>query len=126
MTQRLFTLMLKISQISSLLRPSTSRSVKALTVRCGKGDKQSLNTFQKSLRSINSAGVACHSFGRVIVVPMTLPWLRSLEKLAVLRAFVRFFAEWSLTNGAPKMIDDLVLQNPDQPGALRATPFKFS
>jgi hypothetical protein len=63
MTQRLFTLMLKISQISSLFSPSTSRSVKALAVRWGKGDRQSLNTFQKSLRSINSAGVACQSLG---------------------------------------------------------------
>ena len=46
--------MLKISQISSLFSPSTSRSVNALAVRCGNGERQSLKTFQKSLRSINS------------------------------------------------------------------------
>jgi len=55
--------MFRIVQISSLFRPSTSRKVKALAVRFGKGERQSLKTLQKSLRSINSAGVACHSLG---------------------------------------------------------------
>src|ERR1041384_1823444 len=63
--------------------------------------------------------------GRVIGVPMTLPWTRSLEELAVLGTFIRFFAERSLTSGAPKVIDNLMLQNRDEPGALRGTPLEF-
>src|SRR6185436_9318116 len=34
----------------------------------------------------------------VIIVPMTLPGFGSLKEFAVLRAFVRLFSEWSLTN----------------------------
>src|SRR5215467_4757765 len=45
--------------------------------------------------------------GRVIRIPVTLPRPRSFEELAVLGAFVRFFAERSLSDSAPKMIDDL-------------------
>src|ERR1044071_10135157 len=62
---------------------------------------------------------------RVIVVPMTLPRLGPFKKLAMLGTFIRFFTEWGLTHGAPKMIDDLVFQNPDEPGALRSAPLKF-
>jgi hypothetical protein len=46
---------------------------------------------------------------RVIVIPMTLPGFGSLKEFAVLRTFVRLIAQWSLTNRAPKMIDNLVL-----------------
>src|ERR1041385_8450024 len=61
----------------------------------------------------------------VIVVPMTLPRLGPFKKFAVLRTVIRFFTEWCLTHRAPKMIDDLVLQNPDEPGTLRSAPLKF-
>src|ERR1044072_3904226 len=63
--------------------------------------------------------------GRVIRVPMTLPWLRSLKELAVLRAFVRFFAERRFPASASKMIDDLMLENSDEPGSLRSASLKF-
>jgi hypothetical protein len=56
---------------------------------------------------------------------MTLPWIGPFKELAMLRAFIRFLAQRSLALGAPKMIDDLMLQNPDEPGALRSTPFEF-
>ena len=46
---------------------------------------------------------------RVIVIPMTLPWIRPFKELVVLRTFIRSFAEWSLPHSAPKMIDNLVL-----------------
>src|SRR6185369_116385 len=62
---------------------------------------------------------------RVIGVPMTLPWTRSLEELPVLRAFVRFFTERSLTAGASKVIDNLMLQTPDEPGAFRSPSLEF-
>src|SRR5215813_11862001 len=62
---------------------------------------------------------------RVIVIPMTLPRLGPFKKLAVLGTFIRFFTEGSLTHYAPKMIDDLVFQNPDEPGAFRSAPLKF-
>src|SRR5215813_1164780 len=62
---------------------------------------------------------------RVIVIPMTLPRLGPFKRLAVLGTFIRFFTEWSLTHRAPKMIDDLVFQNPDEPGAFRSAPLKF-
>src|SRR5215213_3740641 len=62
---------------------------------------------------------------RVIIVPMTLPWIRSFKEFAVLGTFIRFFTEWGLTHRAPKMIDDLVFQNPNEPGALRSAPLKF-
>src|SRR5262247_1041313 len=55
----------------------------------------------------------------VIVIPMTLPRLGPFKKLAVLGTFIRLFTEGGLTPCAPKMIDDLVFQNPDEPGALR-------
>src|ERR1044071_5537437 len=61
----------------------------------------------------------------VIVVPVTLPGLGPFKKLAVLGTFIRFFTERGFTHCAPKMIDDLVLQNPDEPGALRSAPLKF-
>src|ERR1041385_5218688 len=61
----------------------------------------------------------------VIIIPMTLPRLGPFKKLAVLGTFIRFLTEWSLTRRAPKMIDDLVLQNPDEPGALRSASLKF-
>src|ERR1044072_2634335 len=56
--------------------------------------------------------------GRVIFVPMTLPRLRSLKELAMLRPFFRFFAEWSFSTSATKVIDDLMLEYADEPGAL--------
>ena len=62
---------------------------------------------------------------RVIVIPMALPWLGPFKKLAMLGTFIRFFTEGSLPHCAPKMIDDLVLQNPDEPGALRCASLKF-
>src|ERR1044072_3333443 len=62
---------------------------------------------------------------RVILVPMTLPGFGAFKKLAVLRTFIRLFAERSLTRRAPEMIDDLMLQNPDEPGSLRAPSFKL-
>src|SRR4029079_4090254 len=62
---------------------------------------------------------------RVIVVPMTLPGPGFIKELAVLRAFVRFFAERSFPSGTPKVIDDLMFENPDQPGALRSTSLEF-
>jgi hypothetical protein len=63
--------------------------------------------------------------GRVIVSPVPLPRFRALEEFAVLRAFVRFFAEWSLSYSASKMIDDLVLENPDEPRSFRPASFKL-
>src|ERR1043166_2695590 len=62
---------------------------------------------------------------RVVVVPMTLPRLGPFKKLAMLGTFIRFFTEGSLTRCAPKMIDDFVFQNADQPGALRSAALKF-
>src|SRR5690242_9353348 len=57
--------------------------------------------------------------GRVVDLPMTLPRLRSVKKLAMLRPFLRLLAERRLTNGAPKMIHDLVLENAHQPRPFR-------
>src|SRR6185369_1106687 len=62
---------------------------------------------------------------RVIVIPVTFPRLGPFKKLAVLGAFIIFLTEWGFTHCAPKMIDDLVFQNPDEPGALRSAPLKF-
>src|ERR1051325_6538619 len=62
---------------------------------------------------------------RVIIVPMTLPWIRSFKEFAVLGTFVRLFAERSLTPGPPKVIDDLVLEDPNEPGSLRTPAFKL-
>src|SRR5690242_19799802 len=62
---------------------------------------------------------------RIVVIPMTLPRLGPFKKLAVLGTFIRFFTEWGLTRRAPKVIDDLVFQNPDEPRALRSAPLKF-
>src|SRR6185369_5253361 len=63
--------------------------------------------------------------GRVIGIPMTLPRPGPFKKLAMLGTFIRFFTDGGFTRCAPKMIDDLVLQNPDEPGALRSAPLKF-
>src|SRR6185369_17063936 len=62
---------------------------------------------------------------RVIGVPMTLPWSRALKELEMFRTFVRLFAERRLAHSATKMIDDLVLENPDEPGSLRTTSFEL-
>src|ERR1041385_1887773 len=62
---------------------------------------------------------------RIVVIPMTLPRLGPFKKLAMLGTFIRFFTEWGLRRRAAKMIDDLVLQNPDEPRALRSAPLKF-
>jgi hypothetical protein len=56
---------------------------------------------------------------------MTLPWPRFVEEFAVLRSFVRFFTERSLAAGAPKVVDNLVLQNSDEPRAFRSTSLEF-
>ena len=45
---------------------------------------------------------------RVVVIPVTLPFIRALEKLTVFWPIVSFFADWSFTTGPPKVIDDLV------------------
>jgi len=62
---------------------------------------------------------------RVVVGPMTLPRLGPLEEFAVVRAFVRLLTEGSLAAGAPKMIDDLMLENTHEPGSLRTAAFKL-
>jgi hypothetical protein len=56
---------------------------------------------------------------------MTLPGPGPVKELAVLVTFIRFFTKRSLTPCTPKMIDDLMFQNSDEPGALRSTPLKF-
>src|SRR6185369_7251471 len=62
---------------------------------------------------------------RVISVPMALPWSGSFKELAMLRAFIRFFAEWGFAANAPEMIHDLMFQDTDQPGTFRAAPFEL-
>src|SRR5205085_3324672 len=62
-THRLFTLIFKSSQISSLSKPSTSRKVKALAILSGRGERQFLKTSQNSSCLTNSSGFACHSLG---------------------------------------------------------------
>src|SRR6185369_11546690 len=57
--------------------------------------------------------------GRVVGVPMTLPWSRPVKELEMFRTFVRLFAQRRLAHCATKMIDDLMLENPHEPGSLR-------
>jgi hypothetical protein len=63
---------------------------------------------------------------RAIGVPMALPGVRSIEKLSVLWSGVEVFADRGFTTGTSKVIDDLVLQDSDQPRSLRPRPSKFS
>src|SRR5689334_21883668 len=62
---------------------------------------------------------------RVIVAPMTLPGIRSFKELVMIRIFVCTFAQRSFTPNAAKVVDNLMLEDPNQPRSLRAAPFKL-
>src|SRR6266498_4407211 len=47
--------------------------------------------------------------GRMTIVPMTLPLIRSFKKLAMFRSLIRSFTDRSFTANVPKMIDNLML-----------------
>src|SRR5690242_4942541 len=64
--------------------------------------------------------------GRIILIPVTVPWSGFVKEFTVIRTFVRLLTERSLTHGATKVIDDLVLQDSDQPRALRTATFELS
>src|SRR5690242_11649459 len=56
--------------------------------------------------ALDQLGGRCVPFiRRIVVVPVTLPRLRTFEELAMVRAFFILFAERSFTHGAAKMID---------------------
>jgi hypothetical protein len=61
---------------------------------------------------------------RVILVPVTIPWPGSFKEFPVIRTFISFFAERSLTHRAPEVVHDLVLQNSYEPGSLRTAAFE--
>ena len=124
-TQRLFTLMLKISQISSLLRPSTSRMRKS----AGGALRQRRETVVKYFPEV----VALDQFGgrrmpfsrRVIVVPMTLPG-SGLSKNSLCSGPSSDSSPSGASRTAlPKVIDNLVFQDSDEPGSLRASSLEM-
>jgi hypothetical protein len=63
--------------------------------------------------------------GRIIGVPVAFPFISSFKELVVFRTFVNSFSDGSFAFGFAEVVDDLVLQNSDQPGSFRAAAFEF-